>query len=177
MQRVGDASQLGQQRAPLGFGGVRREDRLHEQPGQQGLQLRGLHALRAQLDQGGAHGLGHGRAAGVFVVLPAVQHPHALLLFGQIHELEVRGKGLHHAACIRQRQGAHLGQQAFAGRRVATSMRLGQGAHVFDQRKQRRPFLFDDGLAEQIAEQVNLLAQRIAVGHEGSVPCRRPVTE
>ena len=177
VERVGDASQLGEQCAALGFGGMRGEDRLHEQAGQQALQLFGRHALLPQLDEGRAHRLGHRRATRVFLVLTAVQHPHPLLLLGQIHELEVRGKRLHYAARVRQRQRAHLRQQAFSGSRVSGPVRFGQGPHVFDQRKQRRPFLLDDGLAEQIAQQVDLLAQRIAVGHGRSVRCPWPVME
>jgi hypothetical protein len=52
-------------------------------------------------------------------------------------------------------------------------MGLGQRTYRLHEVEERRPFLLDDGLAEEVAQQVNLLAQGIAIGHGPHVKASR----
>ena len=92
-------------------------------------------------------------------MLATPQDPHALLLLGEVHELEVRGERLHHAARVGEGQGLDALEEALPRGRVAGAMGLGQGPHRLHEVEEGRPFLLDDGLAEEVAEQVDLLAQ------------------
>ena len=102
--------------------------------------------------------------------LPPAQHPHPLLLLGEVDELEVGGEGLDDAPRLGEGQRLHPLEEALAGRPVAGAVGLGEAAHVLDEVEEGAALLLDDGLAEQVAEEVHLLAQPVAVGgHEARV--------
>ncbi len=113
-QHLGDAGELGEDRPPLGLGRVGGEDRHDQEPVEERLRLlRGGSGL-AQLAHPRPDRL-EGREAGrVRLALAPAQHADALLLLRQVHELEVRGEGLHHAARLGEGQRLDAMQQPLA---------------------------------------------------------------
>ena len=107
------------------------------------------------------------------LALAPAQHADALLLLREVDELEVRGEGLHHAARLGEGQRLDAPQQPFARRLVAGAVRLGEAAHVLDEVEERLPLLLDDRPPQEIAEQVHLLAQPVALGGHGVPECSR----
>ena len=68
----------------------------------------------------------------------------------------------------RERQRLDPPEEALAGRPVAAAVGLREPAHVLDEVEERAALLLDDRLAEQVAEQVHLLAQAVALGGHGA---------
>ena len=101
------------------------------------------------------------------LALAPPQHAHALLLLGEVHELEVRRERLHDAARLGEGQGLDAAQQALARGLVAGAVRLGEAAHLLDEVEERLPSCSTIVVAEQVAEQVHLLAEPVALGGHG----------
>ncbi len=105
--------------------------------------------------------------------LAAAQHAHALLLLGEVDELEVGGEGLHDPARLAERQRLDPPQEALARRPVPGAVGLREAPHVLDEVEEGAALLPDDRLAEPVAEQVHLLAQAVALGGHGMPECSR----
>ena len=107
------------------------------------------------------------------LAIPPAQHADALLLLREVDELEVRGERLHHPARLGEGQRLDAPQQPLARRLVAGAVRLGEAAHVLHEVEERLPLLLDDRLPQEVAEQVHLLAQPVALGGHGVPECSR----
>ena len=139
------------------------EDRLDQQPVEQRLQLGGRDPRLAQVTHRGLDRLGGRAARGVGLALAAPQHAHALALLGEVHELEVGGERLQHAARLGERQAFDAAHQLLPRRLVAGAVRLRERAHLLDEVVERPALLLDERLAEQVAEPVDLLAEPVAL--------------
>ncbi len=160
-QRTRDAPQLGQDRAPLGLRGMRGENGLHVEPVEQPLHLGRPDTVACQLTDRRAHALAHGPALGRGPERPLVEHPHPLLFFGQVDQLEVSREGLDHAAGLGQGKAVRQPEQLFAGSRVAGPAAFGQRPHLLDAFEQGAAFLLLDRAPQQVAEKVDLFAERL----------------
>ncbi len=170
VQQVRDARELREDGAPLGLRRVGGEHRHDEQPVEERLHLLRGRAGLVELADRGRDRLRRGAAPGVGLALAATKHPHPLLLLGEVDELEVGGEGLHDAPRLGERQRLDPPQETLAGRTVAGAVGLGEAAHVLHEVEEPAALLLDDGLAEQVAQEVHLLAQPVALGgHESRV--------
>jgi hypothetical protein len=106
---------------------------------------------------------GAGPPGGAGLALAAPQHPHALALLGQVHELEVRRERLQHAPRLGERQALDAAYELLPRRLVAGAVRFRERAHVLDQVEERPALLLDERLAEQFAEPVDLFAEPVAL--------------
>ncbi len=157
--------ELQEHRPALGLRGVGGEDRHHRQPRDQRARLVGQHPLVPKPHEGGLHGLGHRSVLPPRLVGTLAEDPDALLLLGQVDEGEVAGEGLDHPLGLGQRQRLDAGQKPRPRLGVSRPVRLGQAAHILDQVEEGLSLLLDDGLPEEVAEPVNLLAKVVAVVH------------
>jgi hypothetical protein len=161
-QGVRDPGELGENRPALGFGGVGGEDGHDEQPRDEGLHLGSTDPFLAQPPHRGRDRLPHRLAALLGLARAPAQDADALLLLREIHELEVGGEGLDDAAGLRQRQRLDAGEQVRARGRVPRAVRLGEVPHFLHALEEAPPLLLDEGLAQQIPELVDLLAEEVA---------------
>ena len=161
---VGDAAELGEHGPPLGLGGMCGEDGHDEQSPHQRLHLVGGDAFLAHEPDGRGNGFAHGLAPGLGFVRAAPQDADPLLFLGEVHELEVGGEGLDHAPRLDERQRLDPLEQAQAGLGVARAMRLGQGPDLLDPVEEGPALLLDQGLAQQVAEPVDLLRKGVCHG-------------
>ena len=168
-ERVADPRELREDRAPLGLRRVRGEHGHHEEAIEQRLHLVAREAGLAHFAHGRADRLPHRGAGLVRLARAAPQHAHALLLLGEVHELEVGRERLDDAARLGQGQRLDAAQQALARRLVAGAVRLREAAHLLDEVEERLALLLDDRAAEDVAEPVDLLAEPVArLGHGGA---------
>ena len=141
---------------------MRGEDRDDAEPRDDLAHLLGRGAALAKGREGGGERLGHRAPLSLGSRLPLAQHAYALLIFGEIDQLEVGCECLRHDARLRERKRADRGEQLGAGALVAGAMPFRESPNLFDELEQLFAFLFDDRLAEQVAEQVDLVAEPIA---------------
>ncbi len=167
-QGLGDAAELGEHGPALGLGGMSGEDGHDEEPAHQGLDLRGRHAFLAEQADRRGDGLAHGLAAGLGLVGAPPQDADALFFLGQVDELEVGRERLHHPSRLGEGQGLDALEQAQARGGVACAMRLGQGPNLLDAVEEGLAFLLDQGLAQKVAEAMNLLREGVCHGRRRS---------
>ena len=153
VQRLGDPLELRQHRPALGLGRVGGQHQLDAERSEQRRHLRGCHAplgekphrlpdrLRARRRMPGSLAFAEGRDA--------------VRLLGEVHQVEVDGKGRrgHPRAIVREP--GHLGRQARAGRGVAAAAGLGEGSDPLFDLEERDRLLRPEHVAERLAEQVN----------------------
>jgi len=135
----------------------------------------------------GRDALGRRDAVLVRAAAPRVEHAHAFLFLRQVDKLKIGRERLEDPARLGQRQA--VGQRKELIHRLSVRGRLTlrplafapaglcQAAHSFDPLEERPAFLFDDGFAEQISEQVDVLAQAfLGFGHDVRLPQFRQVS-
>ncbi len=111
------------------------------------------------------HGLGDGLPIGHVLLLgdlgALAQHPHPLLLLGQVDQQKVGGEGFEHSLraleVLNQLPGQ--GQDAFTGPGVPLALGLGQRPQFLFQGKDLGTLLFYNRLAQQIAQKPDRLPQ------------------
>jgi hypothetical protein len=93
----------------------------------------------------------------------AAKRPHALLLLGQVRQLEECAERASKDLKARRVERRQLGVQGqpIAGI-VASSERDGEAAHALDQVQGAGPFLLRDHLSQQGAQQADLAGERVA---------------
>ncbi len=158
---VGDAAQLGKDRAALGLGRVRGEDGLDVQAVEDGLHLPGRHPVAGKLADRSAHALPDGARLRCGLESAFVEHTHALLLLGEVDELEVSGEGLNHAAGLGQGEALGQAQQLLRGAVLAGAAALRQRPGFLDALEERVALLLDDRAPEQVAKKMDLFAKRL----------------
>jgi hypothetical protein len=84
--------------------------------------------------------------------------PDAMLLLGNVRELEIRREGAQDACLPLERQCADRGRQVVGRNSFACSPR--EPAHPLDVVEQRLVLLLDEDAAEDVAEQANVPTQR-----------------
>jgi hypothetical protein len=95
-----------------------------------------------------------------------VKDTNALAFLRKVDELEIRGERLDDAPRICERQGLGETQEGMTRANVAGAALLGERTHLLDKVKQGVVLLLDDGFAEQIAEEMDLGAERVCVGRQ-----------
>ncbi len=156
-QGGGDAAQLGQNGAAFGLGGVGGEDEVDAQAVEE---LAHLELVNAGAVEGGhsvRHRFGHGLRVGV--ALPLAQDADAVLLFGQVDQLEVGGEAAGDEFGFGRVELADDGGQASVDGRVGLhAPGLGQGADALFQLEDLDARLPPDDVAEDVAEEVDVFA-------------------
>ncbi len=154
-----DAAQGHEHRATPGLGRMRRQ---HEADGEVGDEL--LVAGRVVLAQEPPHGLLDGaflaaRAGGARTLADA---PHAVLLLGQVRQVEVEAEGLDEVLELLVGERVDDATQlALAARAARGPDADGQLAHALDEVQEVLAGLLGDDLAEEGAEQLDLPRQRV----------------
>ena len=164
VQLAGDARQLDHDCTALGLGGMGGDDGHDQQPVKKLLNLARGDALTLQIHDGRRDGFAHRVAIAVIGARPVAQRTHARLLFGQVDKLEVGGKCLHDPVGLVQRQRLYDLLQGRFGGLIALAHGLGQRAHLLDAVEECLPLLFDEYLAEHVAQEMNLLADKFLLG-------------
>jgi hypothetical protein len=161
-QGVRDPPLLGEDGPAGGLGGMGGQHRPDLELPHQLLHLVGREPLLLQLPHRRGQRLAHGLSPGARVPSALAEDAHPLLLLGQVDELEVAGEGLHHDLRLVEGHLQRPGQQTLARVRAPRAVGLGQGPDLLHEVEERPSFLLDDRLAEEVPEEVDLLAQRIA---------------
>src|SRR5262249_22647949 len=99
----------------------------------------------------------------------------AVVLLGHVGQLEKMRKGSRDRHCGVERHGRELSSKVTEGARrlgpIAPARRLCRGAHTLNASKQIGAFLADEGLAEQAAQQADIIAERlVSVFSEHAAP-------
>ncbi len=157
-----DRAQLGEDGLALGLGGMGGEHR-HD-----AADRRRMRCIVGRVDAFGVealHGLdqrlAHGHAGGLGLLGAVAQNLDALLVLGQVDQLEVGHEGLEHAQRAGQivHQAEDQGLDLLARGGVARPPGLGEGANLLFQVVDLPSLLLDDRLAEQVAEEVDIGAE------------------
>jgi len=172
VEGVRDPSQLGEDGPALGLGGVRREDGHDQEAIHQPLHLLRGNSLLAQGKEGGRDRLVHRPPLRARLASPPPHHPDPLLLLRQVHELEIRGECLDDAPRFGERQRLDPLEEAGSRGPVSRAVGLGEPPHLFDQVEEPPPLLLHHRVAEQIPQEVDLLAEEIALGGQLQSPGR-----
>ena len=171
-QVVRDALLLAQQRAAIGFGGMRGEYRLDRQTLDEIERLGERPAVRLQsgdcvLDAAGLRPL-----AVLEEVVAAA--PDAMHLLGEIDRLEPGGEGPHQVARQRRRPVAHACGELRPGVALAGAPTDRGHPVQLHQLEQLLAALLAQDLADQGAERVHIVAQRRVLGGELDVAAVHP---
>ena len=130
--------------------------------------------VAAQLGHGGGERLAHRLVPGVTLA----QHPDALMLLGQVGQVEVHGEGARHLLGPVQVPGGDQGRDRLPGPPVAPFLLAGldhgvpQPLHVGQQARAGR---IADDLPEQVAEQPDVASHRLRQFGPVPVPATFPV--
>ncbi len=156
VHQPGDLAQLDQHFLALGLRRVRGEHQAHPQAVDEGAHVGGAQAGLVQGGDGAVQRIVK-RAAG----LALAQHAHALLVLGDVNQLEVGAEGLDEQAAGFQAEASGDLCQVKAGvaGAVATAGVGGAAAHELDQLQHILAVLLADRLAQQAAEQVDIGAE------------------
>jgi hypothetical protein len=104
--------------------------------------------------------------------LSLAQRPHAMVLFGQIDQVEVDAERAHELQQARRRLLLGPGEEWLVGRLAAAQLD-GRGADVFDGCEEIGPALLAQDAPDEFAQQSYVVAQAIdrlgAYGHGGSI--------
>ena len=166
LQGGGQPGQFGENRPSFGLGGVGGKDGFDVQVGHDLAHFFFVYPRAPQRGNGGADGFAGG--VGVFLTGALAQHADAVLVFGDVDELEVVGKGAgDRLEFIEAELADEVGD---SGRGLPHHLLvlfgapyLGQRAEIFLFAEDFHPCLPPDHLAQQIAQQVNVFAQSFGV--------------
>ena len=170
-EQAADPPERDEQGAPPRLGRVRREDRRHDEPAEQGIDARwgiGRHLRGPEASER----LGD-RPVGGPTRRPmsgAPERPHPVPLLGQVDELEVEGERAGEGLELVAVEGRDVGGDALldamagvlVGREGTAADRDEPRAQALDEREQLRTRLLGDDLAEQRAEKADLARERVA---------------
>ncbi len=168
VQRLADAPELGEHRAPLGLGGMRGEHQLDGEAVQERAHRRFPHAARLETSHRFRHALGRG--CRILRAFPVAERGHALRLLGQVDEVEIEREGGGHAPRGQGRQRRHLGGESLRRVRHPRAPVLGARADALLHREEGRAFLLGEHLAEEGAEEMDARREVHAAA------CRSPHT-
>ena len=148
------------------------EHRLHQARAQQRAD-----ALRVDAGGGGFdERLPHRLAAGgrPRLLLPLAQHAEALVLLGEVHQVEIGGEGADEKAALVEAEPVRAGAQAAAGLAEVVAVLahrrahlLGGGSVLLHEREAGLAFLLPQHVPEEPAQRVDVGAQRIGLGLAG----------
>ena len=94
----------------------------------------------------------------------------ALVVLGEIDEAKIGREGAHQHGRLLERQALHQRAQLLAGRLLTRSQSLPQGAGALLERERLGLFLGTDHLAEQAAQQFDVVVQRARQCHRPALP-------
>ena len=140
-EELGDAHVRGQHRPARGFGGMRGQDEL-ERDGRSGVELG---------ERGGERLARHAVLTRIGAAVPD-----AVVLLGDVGDLEVEGEGAEDARLARERERLHRLPQLVAP--LALPRGAGERPDVLDVGEQRFVLLLDEHAAEEVAEQADVAA-------------------
>jgi hypothetical protein len=170
-EQLADPAQRRHHGPAAGLGGMRGQHQVHAQF----LEVCGPR-VAGQLGHGGGERLAHRLGPGVALA----QHPDALVLLGQVGQVEVHGEGARHLLGPVQVPGGDQGRDRLPGPPVAPFLLAGldhgvpQPLHVGQQAGAGR---IADDLPEEVAEQPDVASHRLRQFGPVPVPATFPVRD
>ena len=152
--------------APPGFGRVRRQDGLHEEPRKERANVVGAHPALGRLVERGRDRLGDGRDTAI----ACAENPDAMLLLGHVHELELLSEDVRDVGQLVGAERRHALRERLACRAAALGAELGRDApKCVDDRQRLGAGAFGDRVVEYAGQKSDVFEELLHVPARGGM--------